>query len=502
MKKIKAIFAASVSAIVLSSVMLASGCSQQKSSISEYALGTTVSVSGGVVAGTESVDGEVAVYKGIPYAAPPVDGLRWRAPQPVEPWEGELDCTVWGANALQGDAAVFSYWTEEFIQDTNPSHYRGGVVYSEDCLTLNIWSSYAVTENKPVIVFIHGGGYNTGGASCEVYDGEKVARSGAVFVSIQYRVGALGYMATPALINEGQGAGNFGLLDQIAALKWVNENISKFGGNPENVTVFGQSAGAGSVNALICSPLAKGLFSKAVSASHNSITRNWQTVDDRIKQLNLSYKGKRYADMTADELRAIPSSELKGKTLSTGGPCIDGYALTGTYIQTVREKKHNPVKLISGNVERDELISSVYTNAQKGITAVDSMLALQNAVGKLRVDAEETTYIYMFGHNVPRAASGSDDPSGAKHSYELAYFFGNFSKVSGRNWTDADYALGEKMMNCLITFCTDGVPLTDGLEWEPNGGGLKYMNFSGTAEMKLADAAKTAAVEEYYNLFN
>ena len=503
MKKIR-VFAIAMIVFAMLSAVGCTACKDEEPE-SEYAVSLSVSVDGGTVTGTATEDGEVAVYKGIPYAAPPVGDLRWRAPQPVEPWEGELDCTLWGANALQGDAGVFSYWTEEFIQDTNPEHYRGGVVYSEDCLTLNVWSSYAVTKNKPVLVFIHGGGYNTGGASCEVYDGETIARDGVVFVSIQYRVGALGYMATPALIAESEhsGAGNYGLLDQIAALEWVRDNIADFGGDPDNVTVFGQSAGAGSVNALICSPLAQGLFTKAVSASHNSVTRNWQTVDERCKQLGLSYNGKKYSAMTVEELRAIPSSELKGKTLSTGGPCVDGYALTGTYSRTVKDKKHNGVKLMSGNVERDELISSVYTNAAKKITARDSMLALQNALGKLRAAAgDDETYIYIFGHNVPRSASGSDDPSGPKHSYELAYFFGNFSTASGRAWTQADYDLGEKMRRSLVEFCTSGVPDTgDGTEWSVNRGELNYMSFSGTAELKTMDAEKTAAVEEHYKIF-
>lgn len=501
-----------LAAMVLIAAVFA-GCNVNEQEKAEYAQNLTVSVTGGRVTGVKNGDGTAAIYKGIPYAAAPVGSLRWKAPQPVEEWEGELDCSLWGANALQGDATVFSYWTEEFVQDTDPEHYRGGVVYSEDCLTLNVWSSYAVTENKPVLVYIHGGGYNSGGAPCEVYDGGNIALKDVVFVSIQYRVGALGYLATDALINEDKngGAGNYGLLDQIAALKWVQENIKTFGGNPLNVTVMGQSAGSGSVNALIASPLASGLFKNAVAASHNSIYRDWQTVEKRCAGLSLSYNGKQLSKMTVEELRAIPSEYLKGKSLSTGGPCIDGYVLTDTYKNCVVKGEANRVNLMSGNVAKDDLINSVYTAA--GITAVDSMLALQNAQGEARYKAgyEEDTYIYMFGHNVPRATSVSADTSGARHSYELAYFFGNYSAASGRNWTETDYKLGEEMMAYLVNFCKYGKPspaLTDdsdvnytvGKYWEKNNGNLYYMDFTDESECKEMTQDKVSPVYKHYGL--
>lgn len=481
---------------------------------SAYAVTLSLNVTGGVVKGVKNADETVAIYKGIPFAAPPVGDLRWKAPQPVKEWEGELDCSLWGANALQGDASVFSYWTEEFIQDTDPSHYRDGVVYSEDCLTLNVWSSYAVTENKPVLVYIHGGGYNSGGASCEIYDGTNIALKDVVFVSIQYRVGALGYMATNALIEEDENgsAGNYGLLDQIAALKWVQENIKSFGGNPANVTVMGQSAGAGSVDALIASPLASGLFKNAVSASHNSIYRDWQTVGKRCSELSLSYNGKSLSQMTVEELRAIPADYLKGKTLSAGGPCIDGYVLKDTYKNTIASGAANYVTLMSGNVARDDLISSVYTS--NSITAVDSMLALQNALCDARQSAGYgNTYIYMFGHNVPKSTSGTDDPSGAKHSYELAYFFGNFSAASGRKWTETDYSLGRSMMSYLVNFCKYGDPCSTYIEdgdyiadidyafekfWQPNYGSFGYMDFTDEAEFKYMPQEKVTAVYNHY----
>lgn len=475
------------------------GCTHKEPE-AEYANSLTVSVTGGKIKGASDADGRVAIFKGIPYAAAPVGDLRWKAPQEVEEWDGDLDCTLWGANALQGNASVFSYWTEEFVQDTNPSHYRGGVVYSEDCLTLNIWSSYKVTKNKPVLVYIHGGGYNSGGASCEVYDGASIAKRDVVFVSIQYRVGALGYMATKSLIEENENAssGNYGLLDQIAALGWVKENIRTFGGDPDNVTVMGQSAGAGSVNALIASPLAEGLFSNAVSLScYPTVNGAWQTAEKRCGELSLTYNNKKLSQMSCEELRAIPAEFLAGKGLNEGGPCIDNYVLKDTYLNTVQSGKANRVKLMTGNVEKDDLIMSFYKSGD--VAATDSMLALQNALGKVRAAAgENDTYVYMFNRNVPKAASAKEDTSGARHSYELAYFLGNYCLL--RDWTLTDYAVGEAMLTSLVSFCGSGNPSIGTDEWKANNGDFNYMNFGDGAEGMVMNEGKTQKVYNYYSM--
>lgn len=488
----KLIFSVGMIACLLFGLLLA-GCTDPEQPPA-YVTGGEISVSGGKISGYCTDDGEVAVYKGIPYAAAPVGELRWKAPQAVEPWEGVLDCTLWGANALQNDASEFSYWTKEYIQDTDPTHYRDGIVYSEDCLNLNVWSSTDKYKNKPVLVFIHGGGYNSGGASCEVYGGQNVAREDVVFVSIHYRVGVLGYLATEALAaEEEQGAGNYGLLDQIAALRWVQENIRTFGGDPGNVTVMGQSAGAGSVNALISSPLAEGLFVNAVSASHNSINRDWQTLDERIAQAPADLK-----DLTAEELRALPASSLKGRTLSTGGHCVDGYALTGTYRETLLSGKANDVNLMTGMVAYDNLLSSVYSNASKGITVGDSMIVLQNYVVQARRlgDYYGNAYVYFFDYNVP---GNTPDTTGPYHTYDIPYFFGVFSAERAEKWTQADRDLSRFMMGALVSFCAQGAPQTDPA-WEASKGEYEYMNFNTACSVKRLDAEKAAIVEEYYQL--
>lgn len=481
--------------ILLTSFILLPSCNPSSEEPPAYTSGGTVSVSGGKISGTTNSDGKVAIYKGIPYAAAPVGNLRWKAPQDVEDWEGVKDCSLWGANAIQGDATTFSYWTKEFIQDTNPAHYQNGVVYSEDCLSLNVWSSTAVTENKPVLVYIHGGGYNSGGASCPVYDGENIAKQDVVFVSIQYRVGVLGYLATDALKNESKnsGAGNYGLLDQIKALEWVQENVTVFGGDPNNVTVMGQSAGAGSVNALLASPLANGLFSGAVSASHNSINSDWPTVEQRINSAPSALKSK-----SAEDLRAMDANALKSYSISNNGPVIDGYILQDTYRNCILNKTLADLPLISGMVAEDNLIYSVYTSSY--VSAADCLMTLQNNIVTARKNSGYTNdaYLYLFNRNVPQDSIKTADAYGAKHSYELGYFFGNFA--DNRAWTNADYALSETMMEFLIKFCYNGDPYIEDIVWKASDGNYSYMELNETCSVKSISKSKYTAVNDYYKL--
>ena len=278
---------------------------------------TTVEVEGGMISGEYNEDGSVAVYKGIPYAAAPVGDLRWQAPQEVEPWDGVRECTEWGASAIQPEQAPFMMWSTEFIiEDTG---------YSEDCLTLNVWTSTdSESEKKPVIVYIHGGGFTSGGSSCEVYDGEYIASQDVVYVSINYRVGILGFLATTALSEESEEgvSGNYALMDQIAALQWVHDNIEQFGGDPDNVTIMGQSAGASSVNMLVSSPKAAGLFNKAVSMSYNNIDTVLPTMEEKEAQGDELFQ-----DMTLEEMRELSTEELLAMSWSSS-PCIDGVYVT------------------------------------------------------------------------------------------------------------------------------------------------------------------------------
>jgi para-nitrobenzyl esterase len=206
-------------------------------------------VTGGTVAGTVDPEHEIASFKGIPFAAPPVGGLRWKAPQPVVAWKG----------IKKADA----------FADSCPQEQEKSIRGSEDCLYLNIWTGARTRhETRPVMVWIYGGGFNGGASSLPAYDGTHFAREGVVFVSIAYRVGVLGFLAHPELSREsGNGSGAYGLQDQIAALQWVTANIREFGGDPDRVTIFGQSAGGISVSVLTAAPSARGLFRYAISES-------------------------------------------------------------------------------------------------------------------------------------------------------------------------------------------------------------------------------------------
>src|SRR6266487_5794528 len=206
-----------------------------------------VKTNAGQVSGMTNKDGDIHIFKGIPFAVPPVGELRWKAPQPVTPWSDVKKCDAFSASPMQAKPVPFSMWSEEFLIPKEP--------ISEDCLYLNVWTGATSTkENRPVLVWIYGGGFVSGGSAVPIYDGEAMAKKGIVFVSINYRVGVFGFFAHSELTKESgnNASGNYGLMDQIAALQWVQKNIAAFGGDPNNVTIAGQSAGSMSVNCFGC----------------------------------------------------------------------------------------------------------------------------------------------------------------------------------------------------------------------------------------------------------
>ena len=225
-------------------------------------------IEGGQVQGIAADLDGVFVYKGIPYAAPPIGELRWKAPQPVQPWEGVLQADEFGHPSYQAVHYPGNYFTEWGYGEEKQC--------SEDCLYLNVWTKYPgqVDRKAPVAVWIHGGGYREGWGSEPEFDAQEWAARDVVLVSINYRLGIFGFMAHPELSAESPDgvSGNYGILDQIESLKWVKKNIAQFGGDPDNVMIFGQSAGAGSVKTLCESPLARGLFNKAIIMSGGGLT--------------------------------------------------------------------------------------------------------------------------------------------------------------------------------------------------------------------------------------
>ncbi len=275
----------------------------------------------GSVEGAASAHGKVRIFKGIPYAAPPVGDLRWKAPQPAAHWAGVKKATKFGAHCVQGNI-----YGDMAFRDGGPS---------EDCLYLNVWTPAKSAEaHLPVMVWIHGGGFAAGAASEARQDGEVLAKKGVVVVSFNYRLGIFGFFAHPELSKEsGHGAsGNYGLLDQVAALQWVQKNIAAFGGDPENVTIFGESAGSFSVSALMASPLAQGLFERAIGESGAFFGHSLF-----LKKLEQSESGSaKFADgigaSNLAALRAKPAAELLAAASKKDAiqflPIIDGYFLS------------------------------------------------------------------------------------------------------------------------------------------------------------------------------
>ncbi len=286
----------------------------------------TVMTTAGAVMGEKSGIQKITVFRGIPYAAAPVGDLRWRAPQPHAPWQGVRDCTHFGPAAIQTEHPVGSFYETEF--------YQGGVEMSEDCLYLNVWTDLS-REKQPVLFWIHGGAYMHGFSNEMEFDGDAIAKRGAILVSVNYRVGVLGFMAHPQLTARDGHSGNYGLMDQIFALQWVRENIAAFGGDPDNITIFGQSAGGGSVQSLMTSPLARGLFRRAIIQSAGSPLKSLGgSMTQKMAEEN-GLAVEKIAGCGLEELQKMDPTELLriGREVLAQGdglrfrPCVDGCVL-------------------------------------------------------------------------------------------------------------------------------------------------------------------------------
>ncbi len=296
----------------------------------------------GVVEGTASADSKVRIFKGIPFAAPPVGPLRWKAPQSAASWKGVRKATEFGARCMQG-----RIYPDMIFRDSGPS---------EDCLYLNVWTPATSAKQKlPVMVWIYGGGYAAGAASEPRQDGENLARKGVVVVSMNYRLGVFGVLTHPELAKESghNSAGNYGLMDQVAALEWVRRNIARFGGDPKTVTIFGESAGSFSVSAMMASPLAQGLFQRAIgeSGAFFSLTLGLKTLD-KAEQDDAKFVEALNAP-SLEALRAKPADELlqaalKQRSIVRFAPIVDGYVLPETAYKIYASGKQSHVPLLAG----------------------------------------------------------------------------------------------------------------------------------------------------------
>ena len=324
----------------------------------------------GKVRGVYSEDQKVEVYAGIPFAKPPVGELRWKAPQDVEPWEGVRDASAFAAKSMQpASNAVMNSLVDMYSEGGWHPDYTMYPVQnmSEDSLYLNIWKPVTDQTNLPILVYIHGGSLTTGSSAYEDYNGEMMAHQGVIMITVQYRLGVFGYFAHQELADEDtahHSTGNYGLLDQIKALEWIQGNASYFGGDKTNVTIAGESAGSSAVSALCSSPLAKGLFKNAIGESSSLVVpvapHTFRTLEEAKKTgANIM---KEQGCSNIEELRKVPADRLVQTAFSNSSMTIDGYALPKHPYQVYQDHENNETVLLNGyNVrESDAFVVPTY----------------------------------------------------------------------------------------------------------------------------------------------
>lgn len=463
----------------------------------------TATVTGGQVEGVLS--NGISTFKGIPFAAPPVGDLRWKAPQPLLPWNGVKKASKFGPICMSDPKAS--------------AIFGGPLEVSEDCLYLNVWSpAKTASEKLPVMVWIYGGGFASGDTSSPLYDGARLAEKGVVMVSIAYRIGAFGFLAHPDLDREsGEGSGNYGLRDQIAGLKWVKDNIASFGGDPSRVTIFGESAGGIAVSILAASPAAKGLFARAISESGGNFAPpvfDKEGGQSLLSQEVAENRGKDFlAKLGAADIkiaRALPADTIvKGEEGSGPGqgfwPDVDGKVVVGDQYELFEAARFNDVPVLIGwNTDEgalfvrgdvapaqfESLVRSGYGEYADKLLAVfphktneeaklsekwlfrDSWFGwgtwtwakLQTQHGKGKV------FLYNFDFH------GPEQPDGPSHGAEMAYVFGNLegvgamlSSIKGAP-SKEEITVSENLSNYWVNFAKTG---------DPNGPGLpKWPTFS------------------------
>ncbi len=404
-----------------------------------------LSIEGGKVQGVKSETDGVMVYRGIPYAAAPTGELRWKAPQPVTPWKGVKVADKFGNAAYQATHVEGDFYQKEFF-------WQGDAPYSEDCLFLNVWTpNPGETDKKlPVAMWIHGGAYTSGWGFEPEMDGEAWAKRGVILVTINYRLGIFGFLAHPELTAENPNhvSGNYGTLDQIAALKWVVENISQFGGAPDNITIFGQSAGAASIQTLVTSPLSKEIPTKAIIQSGGGISE--RPLMGNALLANAEENGKKIMDWAGckslQEMRAASTEDIYGvvqkymaetQQYLSFSPVIDDYVLPETFSSAALAGRISDVSYMIG-ATMDDI----------------GPLGADEAIGRFCITREEggdKAFAYQFARPLP------GDDAGAFHSSELWYTF-NTLKRSWRPFIAGDYALSEVMADAWTNFAKNGDP--------------------------------------------
>ncbi len=471
----------------------------------------------GLVSGVALSQG-IEVFKGIPFAAPPVGKLRWRPPQPVAAWQGVRKADHFGPPCMQTRSPErVGPWTAAFLSKLQPS---------ENCLYLNLWTtSKPAVAPRPVIVWIYGGGFTSGAGSVSIYDGAALASKGVVVVNFNYRVGAFGFLAYPGLTEESphHSSGNYALLDQIAALRWVERNIAAFGGDPHQVTIFGQSAGAESVWLLMQSPLARGLFERAIIMSGPA------GIPPPPAQGSLAAAETRGQKLAAklganslEQLRAMPAGTIMqeskgmrwwpirdGWVLRAGWhpehevPVINGMVADDIGIGYYGNGPAPPVTLKAYDAKLQMICGDKVAacmklyragNSQQAAVAIRTALQDRARVSLYKWAVEQTrdspqVYTYYFDQKIPWP---QHPEYGVFHSSELPYVFGNL-RLLGRPWQPADWRVAREMSAYWTNFAKTGSPNASGLPTWPafHVGNLTIMQLgSRMGPMPLASAAR------------
>ena len=469
-----------------------------------------VIVTGGAIRGAVPAgNAEIVAFKAIPYAAPPVGDLRWRPPEPVVGWEGVRDASESGPICIQ----------------------NGGqnVTQDEDCLFLNVWAPRETSEPRPVLFWIHGGGYTGGSGSTAIYDGTPLAADGAVVVTINYRLNVFGFLAHPALSAESPhgASGNYGLLDMVAALEWVRDNIATFGGDPGRVTIFGESAGGGAVMSVMLIPQAEGLFHGAIAQSNwingwdrplAEAARGWEAAEAQGIRVAAALGITGNTDEALAAMRAASAADVLAASNADAGspfmrtgnvwaPNVDGWVIPDDPLAMYRAGRQHAVPLITGlngnegslmtrnmNIPDaaafESYVRSVYpelademlahydaSSPDAARAAIDKVIHDLYFAGPVRAHAESQavagapTWLYHFTH-VPPTPWGAD--LGSHHAAELVYVFGTLTRreeggerplglTPVGDYTDTDMTLSATMRGYWVQFAATGNPNRGGL---------------------------------------
>jgi para-nitrobenzyl esterase len=495
-----------------------------------------VRIDTGQLAGAAGTNPSVRSYKGIPFAAPPTGDNRWRAPQPAAKWDGVRKADSFGAPCIAGPAPAGrggGRGARDGGAAAAPAAAPREPARSEDCLYLNVWTSATkASDRRPVMVWIYGGGFTGGSGGLAWYDGENLASRGPVIVTLNYRLGSLGFFAHPDLAKEAghPGSGNYGMMDAIAALQWVKRNIAAFGGDPGNVTVAGESAGAIMVGALTGSPQARGLFRRAIAQSGGWMGLTMGRMRTSADAEAAGAKAVQAMGVkTIAELRARPLDELNGLP-SEAGLLIDGYLIPEDLSLTFRNGRQNAVDVLTGS-NKDEanfgLCPGAGLNGRGGPASVtvDAFRAraarrfgneteafLKNYAMAGDADAARAAheacadeinwnmrqwaaaqarlgkkaYTYFFTHTP--TINGQPSPQGATHTAEISYAFNNPKGQPNQTWTERDTRLGDRMSSYWVNFITRG---------DPNGPGLpQWPQFRELGKSKVMVLDDPPRVEE------